>query len=100
MAKDSWYVLYVVTLFGSFAMYVFSLHQGFEGSVKFLKRMFPRRKKVFYDRVDFFIVIFAGSFIGYVFFEPQTTPQALAAGLGWVSSVNVMLNRIDNEEGS
>ena len=30
--------------------------------------MFPRRNKVFYDRLDFFIVIFVGSFVATVLF--------------------------------
>jgi hypothetical protein len=88
------YGLYSTTLIGAAAMYVFSLHQGFEGSVAFLKRMFPGKSDVFYDRFDFLVVTFLGSFIGYVLFEPKYYPQALSAGLGWVSAVNVVMNKI------
>ena len=34
-------IYYVTTLFGSTAMYVFSLNKGFHGSVDFLRKMFP-----------------------------------------------------------
>ena len=98
-------VNYVITLFGATAMYVFTLHKGFDGSVPFLRRMFPGRRKVFYDRVDFLIMIFAGSVIGTIFFSPSNTLQALAAGFGWVGAINVLISQrhatadADEEEG-
>lgn len=85
-------IYYVTTLFGSTAMYVFSLNKGFHGSVDFLRKMFPEHSEVFYDRIDFFIVIFAGSVIGTIFFSPTNTLQALAAGFGWVGAINVLLS--------
>jgi uncharacterized membrane protein YbjE (DUF340 family) len=88
------YGLYAMTLFGSAAMYVFSLHQGFEGAVSFLKRMFPTRSAVFYDRVDFILVTIMGSVLGYILFDPKVAYQAITAGLGWVSAVNVVMNKI------
>ena len=74
---------YLTTLFGSAAMYIFSLNKGFEGSTKFLKKFFPGKSQVFYDRLDFFIVVLAGSMIGTIFFNPDSTLEALAAGFGW-----------------
>ncbi|MFM0523027.1 hypothetical protein PQR08_37010 [Caballeronia jiangsuensis] len=85
------YGLYLTTLVGAAAMYVFSLHKGFNGCVPFLKRMFPGRSTVFYDRLDFLLVSFLGSFIGYRLLDPQHYPQALTAGLCWVSAVNVVM---------
>lgn len=87
------YGLYATTLMGSAAMYVFSLHQGFEGAIKFLKRMFPNRSQVFYDRVDFILVTFLGSALGFILLEPKQAAQALTAGLGWVSAVSVVMNK-------
>jgi len=84
---------YLVTLFGASAMYVFSLNKGFEGSLAFLKRVAPGKTQVFYDRVDFVIVIFAGSVIGTIFFSPVSTLEALAAGFGWVGAINILLNK-------
>jgi hypothetical protein len=87
---------YVITLFGAFCMYVFSLTKGFQGAVSFLKRFFPGHSDVFYDRLDFFVVILAGSIIGTIFFSPNSALQALAAGFGWVGAVNVLLSpRVD-----
>ncbi len=88
------YGLFAVTLLGSVAMYMFSLHQGFEGAVSFLKRMFPNRAQVFYDRVDFIVVTLFGSFIGYIIFEPSNTAKALTAGLGWISAISIIMNKI------
>lgn len=88
---------YATTLFGSTAMYVFSLNKGFHGSVDFLRKMFPNHSPVFYDRIDFFIVVFAGSVIGTIFFSPTNTLQALAAGFGWVGAINILLSRKETE---
>jgi hypothetical protein len=84
---------YVTTLFGAGAMYVFSLFRGFTGSVPALQRLLPNRSTVFYDRLDFLILVFTGSIIGTIFFHPQDTLQALSAGFGWVGAINVLMNQ-------
>lgn len=84
---------YLTTLFGTGAMYIFSLFRGFTGSVPALKRLMPDRTMVFYDRLDFLILVFSGSVIGTIFFQPKDTLQALAAGFGWVGAVNVLLSQ-------
>jgi hypothetical protein len=86
-------VLYYTALFGAAAMYIFSLQKGFEGSIPFLKRAFPGRADHVYVRIDFLIVIVFGSIIGFVTISPTNTLQALAAGVGWVGSVNVLVSR-------
>ena len=83
---------YLTTLFGATAMYVFSLNKGFHGAVAFLRRFFPGRPDLFYDRLDFIVVTLAGSIIGTIFFSPETRLAALAAGFGWVGAVNVLLS--------
>jgi hypothetical protein len=81
---------YFFTMCGATSLYLFSLSKGFNGSTPVLKRLFPDRKEVFYDRVDFIVVIVLGSIIGYVFFHPNTPPQSLAAGFGWIAAVNAL----------
>ncbi|MBI1924089.1 hypothetical protein HYR99_07540 [Candidatus Poribacteria bacterium] len=88
---------YIITLFGAAVMYMFSLNNGFQGAVQFLKKFFPGRSPVFYDRGDFFIVIFAGAIIGTIFFSPSNALEALAAGFGWVGAINVLTNRKEGE---
>lgn len=88
------FLLYLVTLLGATATYIFSLNKGFEGATQFLKKMFPGKRSVFYDRLDFFLVIFVGSGLGFILFSPNTNTQALMAGLGWVSTVNILLSKI------
>ena len=84
---------FVITLAAATALYLFSLAKGFTGSTARLKALFPGRSDVFYDRVDFFVVIVFGSVIGTVFFDPKTSPQALAAGFSWIGAVNVLSAR-------
>jgi|SRR5712691_7037416 len=84
-------LLYVVTLFGAAAVYVLKLHHDFEGSTAFFKKIFPGKSEKFYSRLDFFIVSLVGSVIGMIVFQPSNAIQALSAGFGWVSSLNVLL---------
>jgi hypothetical protein len=92
-------LLYSVTLFGAAAMQVFSLNKGFEGTVPFLKQITKKKRSAaFYARTDFFLTVFLGSFLGYVFFAPDNAQKALAAGLGWVASVNLFLSRMRNND--
>jgi len=85
--------LYAKTLLGATATYIFALRRGFKGATEFLQTMFPDRPAVFYDRMDFLLVSVIGSMIGFLFYAPQTSAQALAAGLGWVSAINVALKK-------
>lgn len=91
--------LYLTTLFGSFIMYIFSFQKGFDGSIGVLKRLFPAKKKVFYDRVDFLVVVVSGSFVGMILFIPTSHVQAFSAGLGWVGAINMILRKQNEESG-
>jgi len=93
------FTFYFITLFGSFIMYIFSFQKGFEGSISVLKRLFPKRRKVFYDRMDFFLVVISGSFVGMILFQPVSDVQAFTAGLGWVGAINMVLRSQTDEAG-
>lgn len=86
-APIRWFIL---TVCGSTSLYLFSLSKGFQGSLPRLRHLVPGRSNVFYDRLDFLIVVLLGSIIGTVFFGPTNNLQALAAGFGWISAVNVL----------
>ncbi|MBI1806503.1 MAG: hypothetical protein HYR76_05570 [Ignavibacteria bacterium] len=87
------YVYFSLTLFGSIVMYIFSLFKGFQGAVAFLNKVLPGHSKVFYDRLDFLIVVMTGAIVGTIFFSPSNNLQALAAGFGWVGAINILLNQ-------
>ena len=84
-------LLYVVTLFGAAVVNVLKLRHDFEGSVAFFKKIFPGKSETFYSRLDFVVVSLVGSIIGMIVFQPSNAIQALSAGFGWVSSLNVLL---------
>jgi uncharacterized membrane protein YbjE (DUF340 family) len=86
------FIHYILTFFGAFAMYVFSLNKGFKGATPFLKKILPGNSQVFYDRLDFLFVVISGSIIGYVFFSPSNPLEALAAGFGWVGAMNILMS--------
>src|SRR5262249_35476930 len=67
---------YVLTLFGSSVMQIFSLYKDFNGADAFLRKVIPKRSDVFYTWTNFLLVVFIGSVIGTVFFHPTTPVQA------------------------
>ncbi|WP_415894372.1 hypothetical protein ACMXYN_08420 [Neptuniibacter sp. PT8_73] len=93
----TWILIYGTTLLGSLVMYLFSFSKGFNGAVDVLQRLFPERQKVFYDRMDFVLTVFLGAAVGAVLFSPSNPVQAVTAGLGWVSAVNILMT---NKESS
>jgi hypothetical protein len=84
-------VRYMITLLGALCMYLFSFNKGFNGAAPKLRKLFPGRTEVFYERWDFILVVVLGSVIGSIFFGPRDSVHALAAGFGWVGAVNVLL---------
>jgi hypothetical protein len=88
---------YLVTLFGAIAMFLFSLAKGFEGSKPALKRLLPGKLEVLYDRLDFILIVRSGSIIGTIFFRPGNPLQALSAGFGWTSAVNILASKKRND---
>jgi hypothetical protein len=83
--------LFLMTLFGAFAMHVFQQYKGFTGSIGFLKAAFPGRSAVFYVRLDLCVVVLFGSVIGYVVFSPTAPLPALAAGFGWTGAMQSLI---------
>ena len=90
--------LFFVTMLGSAGAWVFSLQRGFEGAGPFLRNVWPGCAEAFYHRLDAVIVIILGSFIGYILFEPSDGVRALAAGLGWVGSLNTFMRNIGDDQ--
>ena len=72
---------FLSTLFGSVAMYMFSLYKGFEGTTPALRRLIPGRSDVFYDRLDFLVVALTGTIVGTIFFHPRDTSRVFPPAL-------------------
>jgi len=83
--------LYLITLFGTLVMHVFQMNKGFNGTVEFLKSVFPGKSNVFYTRLDLLLVAVTGSLLGMIIFSPQSAISALAAGCGWVGGLNTLV---------
>ncbi|PRO70122.1 hypothetical protein C6Y39_04475 [Alteromonas gracilis] len=93
----SWLLIYGTTLLGSLVMYLFSFSKGFDGAIEVLKRLFPEREKAFYHRLDCVLTVCLGAAVGALLFSPTNPVQAVTAGLGWVSAVNILMS---NKESS
>ncbi len=85
------YFLYTVT--GALALYVFSLKKGFKGAEEFIDRFFPAGHPVLKTLFDLILTVFLGSVIGEIIFSPQSPVAALAAGAGWISAFNTLVER-------
>ena len=92
--------LYIVTLFGSLSMYVFSLNKGLPVATPVIKKLFRNRSESFYDWSDLLVVVVFGSIIGSIVFHPQSALPALAAGFGWVGAVSTLVSQRPHELGS
>ena len=90
-------LMWLLTAFACAAMHIFSMVKGFEGSIPWLRRMWPERSDAFYHRVDFVMVVLIGSIIGYLLFRPEQIPHALTAGFGWIGAVSILVNKPPTE---
>jgi hypothetical protein len=82
--------MYGAALVGAVLMYFFAAKNGLEGTIPRLKNLLPGKPEAFYFRVDFVLVILLGPIVGLICFTPTNAFQALAAGCGWVSALNVL----------
>lgn len=88
---------YIFAVFGAGTAHALTLHKDYQGTVNFLRKLFPDRKDTFYFRVDAILSIIIGSIIGYVLTQPTSPNQALIAGLGWVSATNLAVRRLEQQ---
>jgi hypothetical protein len=88
-------LMYGAALLGAVLMYFFAAKNGLEGTIPRLQRLLPDRHEAFYFRVDFVLVILLGPIVGLICFTPTNAFQALAAGCGWVSALNVLAQQKD-----
>ena len=93
-------VIYFIAMLGAMLMYLFASSRGLESTVPRLRQLLPGKSDTFYYRMDFCLVILIGSAVGYIFFEPKQSIQALAAGCGWVGALNVLLQQKPREQTS
>ena len=80
--------LYIFIVLGALALELLSIRQDFQGARRWLRRTFPNSNRI--EIMNFVIVITLGPIIAAFFIQPQTEPQAIAAGLGWVGLVNTI----------
>jgi hypothetical protein len=93
-------LMYGASLLGAFLMYFFAAKNGLEGTIPRLQQLLPGRTETFYFRMDFVLVILLGPIVGLICFSPTNAFQALAAGCGWVSALNVLVQQKPTPPGS
>jgi hypothetical protein len=83
-------LLYFTAVLGSLLTYLFAAAKGLDSTVPRLKQLLPGKSDLFYARLDFCLIVFLGSAVGLIFFNPQGHINALAAGCGWVGALSVL----------
>ena len=82
---------YLVTLFGAFTMqFLTGGTVGGHRGIRILKLIFPKKSDEFYELLNFWIVTLIGSLIGYLFYSPSTSLEALASGFGWTGAIKAL----------
>ena len=79
-----------LTCVACMAMHIFSVNKDFRGAQDWISKAFPTLGAQWVHRVDCLLVVFLGTIIALVAFEPKTEFQAVAAGMGWVSILNTL----------
>jgi len=84
--------LFILVVAGAVGMEMFCLAKGFHGAKAWLNEATNWSPQVIHI-VNGVIVVAFGSLVGVEVVEPATRIQALSAGLGWVSLLNVGAQR-------
>ena len=83
---------YLFTWVGAVCAHILSLYSdNFNGTMVFLKRMFPNRSETFYFRIDFVILPLIGTFLAIFLLEPTDIKTAIFAGLSWSGALIALL---------
>lgn len=88
----------IVAITAAFAAMLSFTPKGFKGTIPFLKQCFPSRKKEWYFRVNFILIIIIGTFFGYLMSSPKSPVACIIAGLTWTGSIQALLHTTSKEE--
>lgn len=91
------------TWLGALCAHVLSLYSSeFNGTIPFIKNIFPNRSDKFYFRWDFFLLPVIGALLAYVLLDPTNLKSSIFAGLSWSGTLIALIKRNNNnfENGS
>jgi hypothetical protein len=84
---------YLITVLGSFLVYLYFRSDEFDMAVKQLRTLFPQKTKTFYERLHFFIFVFVGALAGAIIASPAEPVQALTAGATWTATMKAFCSK-------
>lgn len=82
---DLWY--FIITMVGAIITQLLSLPIGTVGTLPFLHKYFPKKKKVWYERTNCILLVFAGTVLSFFILEPDSVRASLCAGLTWCGTL-------------
>ncbi|MBO9574137.1 MAG: hypothetical protein J7494_00230 [Sphingobium sp.] len=82
--------IWFLTALGCIVAFIYCEHKGIRSSEDFWRKMLPERSTAFYFRADFLLSCVVGTVIGIVAFNPNTSVEAISAGLGWTAAFGVL----------
>ena len=90
LANSPWFLTWI----GAICGHVLSVYaKDFEGTIPFLKQIFPIKKKAFYARLNFLLLPIIGTLLAMIILEPTNLKSCIGAGLSWSGSINLFLKK-------
>lgn len=67
--------------------------KDFKGIHFIMARLFPNKKEVFYDRMDFILLPLIGCVLAFILIEPSNFKTAFFSGLTWSGTLVALLKQ-------
>jgi hypothetical protein len=90
--------VYFQAWIGALCSHMLSLNiKEFQGTIPFLKKLFPLKSDTFYFRMDFLVLPLIGALLASVLLDPIGFKSSLFAGISWSGTLIALLKRNNNQ---
>lgn len=90
--------LTIIAFTASFGAMLSITPKGFKGTIPFLKQFYPSKKKEWYFRVNFFLLVGIGTFLGYLLSNPESMKDCVITGLTWIGSLQAVFYKASQDD--
>ena len=73
--------------------------KDFKGIHFIMEKLFPNKKEIVYDRIDFLLLPIIGCILAYILIEPSNYKTAFFAGLTWSGTLVAILKQKGQNNG-
>ncbi len=92
--------LIVFTWLGAFIGHILSIYdKDFKGIRFIVERLYPKKKEIFYERIDLIFLPIIGCVMAFILIEPSHYKNAFFAGLTWSGALVAILKQKGQNNG-